>query len=203
MKKILTYIWVLILVLSFFVWWYVYAWMKFAKPHYHANFLMFIDWKRVDFTADKYSEDIWKCKIEENMNPRDRVHLHENNQDTIHVHHDWVAWGHFFSNINYVFWEDYLITDTGKVYKNDEKNKLIFILNWKKISNPFNRMINSEDKLLINYWNETEDFLIKERFKQVSDNAVEFNHKYDPWTCSGTNENSALFLVKQLLHFND
>lgn len=202
MKKSLIYTWVLVLLLLFFLWWYLYAWIKFAKPHYHANFLMYIDWKRVDFTDDKYSEDIWKCKIEENMTPRDRVHLHENNQDTIHVHHDGVAWWHFFSNVNYVFWEDFLITDTGTIYKNDQKNKLTFILNWKKILNPFNRMINSEDKLLINYWNETDDFLINERFKQVSNNAVEFNHKYDPGACSWTNENSTIFLIKQLIHIN-
>jgi hypothetical protein len=202
MKKSLIYIWLLFLVLSFFVWWYLYAWLIFAKPHFHANFMMYVNWKRLLFTDDKYSEDIWKCKIEENMSPRDRVHLHENNQDTIHVHHDWVAWWHFFSNINYYFSDEYLITDTWKVYKSDEKNKLTYILNGKKIVNPFNRMINSEDRLLINYWNESEELLLKERFNQVPKDAGEFNHKYDPWTCSWTNENSIFFLIKQLLHIN-
>lgn len=202
MKKIILSVWVILVLLLFFVWGYVYAWLKFAKPHFHSNFMMYINWERIDFSLDKYSEDIWKCKVEENMSPKDRVHLHENNQDTIHVHHEWVAWGHFFSNNGFYFSDDVLITDEGKMYKNDEKNKITYVLNWKVIKNPFNRMINSEDRLLINYWNETEDFLINDRFKQVSDNAWEFNHKYDPGICSGTNENSILFLVWELLHIN-
>jgi len=182
------------------MWWYLYAWIKFAKPHYHSNFKMFINWELVDFTDDKYSEDVWKCKLDGEMSPKDRVHLHENNPDVIHIHHEWVAWGHFFLNNNFIFWEDYLITDSWEIFNEDEENKLIFILNWKIISNPYNRMIKSEDRLLINYWNETEDFLINERFKQVLNNSGEYNNKYDPWTCSGTNENSILFLIKQLLH---
>lgn len=190
-----------------FVWvvyiaWFVDAWIKFAKPHYHANFMMYIDWKRVDFSLNKYSEDIWKCKTESQISPKDRVHLHENNQDTIHVHHEWVAWWHFFSNNNYLFSDSYLITDSWLIYKNDNNHKLSFILNWKNIKNPFNKTIQSEDRLLINYWNETEDELIK-RFSEVSHNAWDYNKKYDPGTCSGTNENSILFLIKELLHFNN
>jgi len=48
-------------------------------------------------------EDIVGCSITGKISARDRVHLHENNGDTIHVHHDGVTWGHFFSNNNIAF----------------------------------------------------------------------------------------------------
>ena len=201
-KKYLKYMLLVLSLIILFIVWYVYAWIKFAKPHYHSNFMMFINGERVDFIADKYSEDIWKCKIDWEMSPRDRVHLHENNQDTIHVHHEWVAWGHFFSNNWFSFWENFIINDEWNIFKTNEFDKLTYILNGKVVSNPFNRMIRSEDQLLINYWFETEEFIIKNRFTKVSKNAWEYNHKYDPWTCSWTNENSIIFLIKQLLHFN-
>lgn len=202
MKKRYIYILSIWLILLFFILWYLYAWLKFAKPHFHANFLMYINGQRFDFGLDKYSEDIWKCKVDENITPKDRVHLHENNADTIHVHHEWVSWWHFFANNNFYFSDKYLILDDWKLYKNDDKNKLTFVLNWKIIKNPYNRMMNSEDRLLINYWNETEEYIVKERFKKVSENAWEYNKKYDPGTCSGTNQNSIFFLLEQLLHIN-
>ena len=202
MKKFFLILLAFILLFITFILWYLYYWVKFSKPHYHSNFKMFINWEKVDFTLDKYSEDIWKCKIDSMMSPKDRVHLHENNPDTIHIHHEWVSWWHFFINNSFVFWKDYLITDQWEKYFINDKKNLIYILNWKQVENPFNRMINSQDRLLINYWDEDLDFLINNRYNEVSDNAWEYNSKYDPWTCSGTNDNSIIFLIKQLLDFN-
>ena len=92
-----------------------------------------------------------------------------------------------------------LVMDDGQVYSNNEKDTLRFILNGDEVKNPYNNLIKSEDQLLIAYGEESLDDLIFEKFANVSDNAGEYNAKYDPGSCSGTRENSKMALVKQLL----
>ena len=50
--------------------------------------MMYVNGERVDFSPDKYMEDVEGCSLTGRMNPEDRVHLHENNGDTIHIHDD-------------------------------------------------------------------------------------------------------------------
>lgn len=64
---------------------------------------MYIGGEKIDFSADKYMEDIAGCSITGNLSAKDRAHLHENNGETIHIHHDGVTWGHFFANIGFTF----------------------------------------------------------------------------------------------------
>lgn len=134
------------------------------------------------------------------MFAQNRVHLHENNPDTIHVHHDWVTWGDFFANNNMMFNNTLLVMDDGEVYSNNEKDTLRFILNGDEVQNPYNNLIKSEDQFLIAYGEESVDDLVLGKFGDVSDNAWEYNAKYDPGSCGGTHENSKIALVKQLFH---
>lgn len=176
---------------------YVYSWLQFIPPHFHANFAMYVNSERVDFTADTYSEDVAGCNLTGLMYPADRVHLHENNQDTIHVHDDWVSWGHFFANNWFTFGSNYIALDDGRVLSNTDKTKMTFVLNWKVVENPFNRLIKSEDRLYINYGNEDEQTVI-DASSFVSDNAWEYNAKYDPGSCGWTNENGIAVLIHQM-----
>lgn len=203
MKKTLIYISLLLLAIILFIAWYIVSWVKYLPPHYHANFALFINWKKFDFAKDKYMEPVASCRTSWDIIPTERVHLHEinanqNNGDTIHIHHGWVSWGHFFANVRILFSDKYLLLDNQTLLKTDDKNSLTFILNWKIVPNPFNRMINSEDRLLINYWSQTKDFLLKEIFPKVKNDAWEYNTKYDPASCSWLNENKYLFLLKDM-----
>jgi len=49
---------------------------------------MYIEGERVDFSDDKYMEDIAACGIGGVIYPSHRAHLHENNGETIHIHHE-------------------------------------------------------------------------------------------------------------------
>lgn len=60
-----------------------------------------------------------------------------------------------------------------------------FILNGKKVSNPFNRLIASEDRLLIYYGNLSDDAIIKTIFPKVASTAHAANQEDDPQTCGG------------------
>lgn len=203
MKKYLRYFkipLVLLLICFSYIIGYVYAGLQYAAPHFHANFAVFLNGERIDFSLDTYSQDLAGCKIGEKMYAVDRVHLHENNPDTIHVHHDGVTWGDFFANNNMLFNNRTFILDDGSIYSNNEKDTLRFILNGEEVQNPFNNLINSEDQLLISYWEESADELVLWKFWEVSKNAGEYNMKYDPGSCSGTHENSKIALIRDLLH---
>ncbi len=158
-------------------------------PHYHANFWLFIEWERRDFSDDLYMEDVFACKVWAKKSPQDRVHLHENNGETIHVHHDWVTWWHFFANIWYNFSQNYLEDREKNFYQNNEQYRLVFFINWQKIENPFNTQINSEDVLLIVYWKESDEEILTNYDTQISRNAWEYNTKPDPASCSGNQYN--------------
>ncbi len=139
-------------------------------------------------------EDVAGCSLTGLMYPEDRVHLHENNPDTIHIHDEWVSWGHFFANNGFVFDENTLATNQSQVFTTNDTDKLVYVLNGNIVENPFNMLITSKDRLLITYGWESEQE-IQERFAQVSDNAWEYNDRYDPGSCWGTNENAIAVLI--------
>ncbi len=188
MKNFLKYLkyWVVfLLLLTLYFFWYTHGGMGHSAPHFHANFALYIDGKRYDFSLDKYSQDIAGCRAWGTLYAKDRVHLHENNPDTIHIHHDGVTWWDFFKNNNILFNETLLVMDDGNIYTNNEKNTLRFILNWEPVSDPYNVLIRTKDRLLINYGTESADELSLWKFLDVSDNAEEYNKKDDPGSCSG------------------
>jgi len=198
-KTILKYLWSLIIWAWFFLAWYIYSWSLFLPPHYHANFAVYIENKQVDFSSDEYMEDIAACSLTWEIAPKDRAHLHENNPDTIHIHADWVAWGHFFANIWYVMEETFIKTDSGEIIMQDSDNTIYYLLNGKEIKTPHNRRINSKDRLLVAYW-KYDEVELRKLYNTVSSNAGEYNSKYDPWSCWGTNENGTMVMLKGLMH---
>lgn len=180
------------LVEGFLVWWA-------AKPtdvHYHANIAIFINDKKVDLNASKYMEETTQCAIDPSkQRPEDRTHFHENNGDLVHVHAAGVTWGHLMANIGWNFGKDYIVDDQGKVYLNSLTGGMHFILNGKKVSNPFNRLITSEDRLLVYYGNLSDDALIKTTFPKVASTAHAANEEDDPLSCGGTTS-----LLERIFH---
>lgn len=158
-----------------------------TATHFHANFALFIDGQQFDFSGDKYMEDVQGCKPDYlPLLPRERTHLHNNEGDAIHVHDRGVTWGHFMANVGFDFGKTYLVSDEGTLYVNG--NKIIkFILNGKEVENPFNKLIESEDRLLISYGVETVEQAMNQ-FSTVASDAHEHNEHPDPGSCSGAIE---------------
>src|SRR5690606_21078754 len=97
--------------------------------HYHANWAVVVDGERLDLSGDRYMEDVFQCSADPSaQRPEDRVHMHENNQDIVHVHAAGVTWGHFLANLGFGVGDDYLETDGGR-YATGEGGSLKFILN--------------------------------------------------------------------------
>ena len=154
--------------------------------HFHANFAVFIQGKRVDFSGDQYMEDIQGCKLSNTLlQPEERTHMHNNVSDVVHVHDHGVTWGHFFANIGFTFDQIHLMTDEGKAYSNDVSNTLKFILNDEPVPNPYNRLIASEDRFLISYGPEAPEELMGSEWLDIADTAAGHNEHPDPGSCSG------------------
>lgn len=156
--------------------------------HYHANFALFVAGERVDLSADEYMEDVATCAVGETVLPATRAHLHNNNPDVAHVHHEGVTWGHLLMNLGFGLGEEHLALDDGPVLTEGEGRTLKFILNGQPQYAVHNELIRSGDRLLISYGSESEQEVLRLQFPQVAANAEEFNHRPDPAGCSGAHE---------------
>lgn len=196
--KFLFRIFVLLLVvfLGFFTGYVIYT----EKVHYHANFAVAIDGVKYDFSPDRYMEEIAGCYKTDVDRPQDRVHLHEKNGDTIHVHAWGVAWGHLFANIGWTVGSWVVWIDNGKIYGLGDDYKVRAVVNGEVL--PIEKVINmgivSEDRLLLDISRDSDE-IVKGRINMVKTDATEFNQKDDPATCSGTGDAGILEKMKSFV----
>jgi len=151
--------------------------------HYHANFALYINGDRDEFESFTFYEEVQACVDHGVENPKSRTHMHDQQSSLIHVHDGGVTWGHFIANLGYGL-TDRALQNDKQVYHEGEEGELTFILNGKEVSSVANRVIKSEDVLLINYGKDDDDTL-KGRYETIPRNAHEFNGRYDPGGCSG------------------
>lgn len=167
--------------------------LAFLQPdvptHYHANWAIFADGERVDLAAERYMEDVVRCKADPmRVDPEDRVHLHNMNPDVVHVHDGGATWGHLLANLGFGVGDDYLFTDTGERYVATADRHLRFILNGREVASIRNLAIGDEDRLLISYGSDPANVVTRTQFPQVASTAGEHNEKPDPTGCSGKGE---------------
>ncbi|HWV58054.1 MAG TPA: hypothetical protein VNZ57_11445 [Longimicrobiales bacterium] len=157
-----------------------------ARPvHYHANFAVFVDGTRLDLTADRYMEDVAACSASEDILPAQRVHLHNGDQDVVHVHHGGVTWGHLFQNLGFGLGEDYLYADDGRRWSADGERTLKFIANGFEVATLHDRMIRPGDRVLVSFGPESMAEVVASQFPQVASNAPDFDVMNDPAGCAG------------------
>lgn len=166
------------------------AWLTFIltpRPyvvHWHANFALYIDGVQKDFSSQAYMEETSRCNITEWVLPADRIHLHDNKWDLVHVHMAASTWGDLFANLH-ISLGPTLITDIyGDVYQSGSRKNLYYILDGELVDNPANIAVESENRLLIWYGTGTSSEVIGKFDTLVAKNAHEYNEKADPASCS-------------------
>lgn len=167
--------------------WFVafrFAVYKDNRVHYHGNFALYINGQRDDFKSSTYYEETQACSADE-VGPKARVHMHDQVDHVVHVHEEGATWGHLFANFGYGINGKSVQTDDGVYVDGENSNQLTYILNGKPISNAANEVIRSEDVLLINYGNDSEETL-NQRYEDIKKDAGEYNSKSDPSSCSGS-----------------
>lgn len=153
--------------------------------HHHANVAVFLEGERFDFSPERYMEDVAACYGGDGINPRDRVHFHEGNPDVVHVHDGGVTWAHLFQNLGWTLGADHLVTDDGRRFFHGEGGNLTFILNGLPVGEVHDRLIASEDRLLVDFGRDPLEGIRDERFSRVASSAGEYNLLPDPASCSG------------------
>ncbi len=177
----------------------VFGLLRFAlyKPdtvHYHANFALYINSARDQFTDPSFYEEESACS-DSMIGPKHRAHMHDNTSDVVHVHDRAVTWGAFLANIGYAVSDKYLQART-KLYQADATNKIHFILNGKDVSDVTDTVIGDQDRLLISYGSESAKAL-QAQFDSVAKTAAKVDSEKDPAACSGP---EAVTLQERLSH---
>jgi hypothetical protein len=149
--------------------------------HYHANFAVYINGQREQFSEDRFYEDVSACKDHTDMSARDRVHMHNHENSVVHVHDSGVTWGQFFENLGYSLGATQ-ISRPSETFVVSGAQQLNFVLNGQRVSDIANRQIQSEDKLLIDYGAFDESKLNLE-YATIESSATEKNHSPDPGSC--------------------
>lgn len=160
--------------------------LKDTSPHYHANFALYVNGVRDEFKMPTYYEDVQSCGGDE-TSPRTRVHLHNLDAASVHVHDNAATWGALFANLGYVLGDGVIRTSTGIYVDGQDDKKLTFILNDEQVVDVANRIIQSEDVLLISYGNE-DDATLTKHYAAIPRTAAEKNVSKDPAACAGAHE---------------
>jgi len=154
--------------------------------HYHANWAIWVDGERVDLSGDRYMEEIGACSASyEGIRPEERVHMHENNQDVVHVHHDGATWGHLLANLDMTLGDDFLVTADRVRHEAGDGRSLVFVVNGLAVPSVHNRVIRSGDRLLVSVTSASVAEVLEEEFPRVASDAPEYNATMDPSSCTG------------------
>lgn len=151
--------------------------------HYHANFALYINNNRDKFDNFTFYEEVTSCSSDDHSNPTHRTHMHGHEAGVVHVHDDAVTWGAFFANLGYGLTNKSVTTDDGVFTDGVDGKKLTFFLNRQPVENIANKVIKSEDVLLIDYGDGKS---IDQQYGTIQQNAGEINAKPDPGSCSGS-----------------
>lgn len=164
-----------------------FAFLKNDDVHYHANFALYVNGQREEFKSFTFYEEVQACSAHGSDDPKIRVHMHNQENHLVHVHDEGATWGAFFANLGFVLGDTVLKTDAGVYTDGQDGNKLTFLLNGQPETVIANRVIHSEDVLLINYGQEDEATR-QQRAKDITHDAHEANTKHDPASCSGSHD---------------
>ena len=158
------------------------------STHYHANWRLIIDGEPLDLSADRYMEDVVACTVSDDMTPAQRVHMHNGEDDVVHVHHTGVAWGHLLTNLGFAAGPDYLILDDGRRFLGQDGRAVTYVKNGFVINDIGAEPIRPGDRLLISYGLESEAQVLAEQFPRVPDGAAAYDTMHDPAGCAGAAE---------------
>lgn len=157
--------------------------VKDHHTHYHANFALYINGQRDEFKAPTYYEEVQICGNDP-TNPRARVHLHNQDPASVHVHDDGATWGALFANLGYTLGNNVLRTSSA-TYVDGLGGNLRFILNGEQVVDVANRTIRDDDVLLVDY-SSADQSTLKKEYDSIPRTAAEHDATADPAACSGS-----------------
>jgi hypothetical protein len=166
--------------------------------HHHANWAIIVNGTRIDLSGDRFMEEISACSAgDEGIQPTQRIHMHENLQDIVHVHHEGATWGHLMTNLGLGLGDDWLFLDRGlvegitgvapdgRLTSGTGGGRLVFVVNGFVVPSLANRVVASEDRVLVAWTDGDVETVRASWFERVATDAGEYNERMDPASCSG------------------
>ncbi|MCY4089124.1 MAG: hypothetical protein OXF49_03315 [Candidatus Saccharibacteria bacterium] len=178
--------WISLIVILIFIYFVSFRFMIIKVDqavHYHADFGVYINGQAQAFDHFSYYEELSACNKAHFNQPSSRVHLHQPNNHIIHVHDQAVTYGHFFTNLGWYLSNRILQTESD-IYQDNQQGQLRFILNGQLVTHITNRVIDSEDVLLVDFSNDDQSVL-QQRYQDLPRGASQANQTQDPANCSG------------------
>ena len=130
-----------------------------GSQHVHTDFKVYLDGRAVDFSQPRYQVRA------------QHVHVEGGDGDVIHVHATGVKMGYFFSTLGMKFNQTCFAVD-GRNYCNNENKTLKFFVNEVPSDELENYVLQSMDKILISYGNETD---LTSQFNSITNKAEGFD----------------------------
>lgn len=156
--------------------------------HYHANWNVWVNDQQETFNDPSFYQEVASCSVHDEADIKHRAHLHDEVYDVVHVHAEGVTWGQFMENINSAAQPGYLRIHNS-IYENSDGNKVTYVLNGKQLDSLNGLIIGDQDKLLINYGNDTPE-VIQQRYESIQNKAKTADETKDPAACQGDEGNS-------------
>ena len=94
------------------------------------------------------------------------------------------TWGDLFAGIGWGIGTDYLSSGYNSMRLADYTHQLYYIINGTIVMNPANISVGSADRLLVWYGTGIQEEILAKWDTLVSKDAVEYNQKADPASCS-------------------
>jgi hypothetical protein len=133
------------------------------EVHVHADFLIVIDNKKIDLTADKFQTKAGEAE-------RIEIHLHDNQGNIIHRHAEDITLAEFLGSIGFELTESCLTLDTGEKYCQDETNSLTLYVN-KESRTPLSQYVTNEADQVLLYYGNKDSAQITQYLNEVTDEA--------------------------------
>ncbi len=195
--------WWNLFILLLFCWFVLFRFVVIGSQtsvHYHADFMVYINGQAQVLDEFSFYEEVSACSEDAKEEPTSRVHLHDQVNHVIHVHDHAVTYDHFLSNLGFSLSNDVLQTRT-ETYVDGQNGRLRFILNGRLAISVANRVVKSEDVLLIDFGND-DPTILQARYDSIPRGALEANLKQDPQSCQGAGEATSLWQrLKEALGF--
>lgn len=159
--------------------------------HAHADFAMWFDGEKFDFSQQKYMSEAPRANAEGEIVPteipgRRHLHLHDGNGHIIHRHKPGLTLGDFFRSIGFTMTKTCLKTDEGREACDTGKSHWRMIVNGEERPMDPGYVFNDLDQILLSY--SASDTAYQDQWKELTDEACKYSQTC-PWRGKPPTEN--------------
>ena len=174
---------------------YRFATYGVESVHYHANFGVYVNGEQDIFEDYSFYQELESCSLDIEPTAKERTHIHQPDNDVVHVHSEAVTWGHFFETLGYSIGDNHFAT-RADVHVQNTDTIIFYILNGELVGSPEQQHIVSEDKFAVVVGGSEQQAM--ELYRSASTNASEFNASSDPGACTSNEGHSVTSRLKTI-----